>query len=227
MCYARILDSKRKFLEAATRFYQLSQLTTRQFGSKTISEAELTTALQMAATCTILAPAGPQRSRLLATLYKDERSAKLPNFSVLEKMFMDRLLRPEEVEAFASTLAVHQKAQLEDGSTVLDRAVTEHNMLAVSKLYRNISFDQLGALLGIGSAKAEKIASAMLVEKRLAGSIDQVDQLIHFTQASATAALHTFDAQIENVCRAVEASANAVTRKHPGRFEIQEQQPLI
>ena len=115
MCYARILDSKRKFLEAATRFYQLSQLTTRQFGSKTISEAELTTALQMAATCTILAPAGPQRSRLLATLYKDERSAKLPNFSVLEKMFMDRLLRPEEVEAFASTLAVHQKAQLEDG----------------------------------------------------------------------------------------------------------------
>merc|ERR1711920_952038 len=64
VCYARILDAKRKFLEAASRFYQLSQL-------------------QMAVTCAVLAPAGPQRSRLLGTLYKDERSSKLSSFSVL------------------------------------------------------------------------------------------------------------------------------------------------
>ena len=59
----------------------------------------------MAVTCAILAPAGPQRSRLLGTLYKDERSQSLPNYSVLEKMYMERLLRPAEVEAFASSLA--------------------------------------------------------------------------------------------------------------------------
>ena len=47
---------------------------------------------------------------------------------------MERLLRRGEVEAFASSLAAHQTATLEDGSTVLDRAVTEHNMLATSKL---------------------------------------------------------------------------------------------
>jgi COP9 signalosome complex subunit 4 len=242
VCYARILDAKRKFLEAGTRFYQLSQLSSRQFGSKTVSEAELTTALQMAATCAILAPAGPQRSRLLNTLYKDERSSKLPNFSVLEKMFMDRLLRREEVEAFSLTLAAHQMARLEDGTTVLDRAVTEHNMLAVSRIYRNISFEQLGALLGIDAAKAEKIASAMLVEKRLAGSIDQasapppaytgrarspsrrtraralarqVEQLIHFAHESNATALHTFDAQIEQICRSVEVTATAIAKKHP------------
>ena len=33
---------------------------------------------------------------------------------------MERLLRPAEIEAFASTLATHQKATLEDCSTVLD-----------------------------------------------------------------------------------------------------------
>lgn len=33
---------------------------------------------------------------------------------------------------------------------VLDRAVIEHNMLATSRLYNNISFEELGALLGIG-----------------------------------------------------------------------------
>merc|ERR1719198_5571 len=100
---------------------------------------------------------------------------------MLEKMFMERLLRPEEVSSFAAGLAAHQKATLEDGvETVLDRAVLEHNMLATSKLYANITFDQLGALLGIGADKAERIAASMLAEKRLAGSIDQPDSRIFF-----------------------------------------------
>ena len=100
--------------------------------------------------------------------------------------------------AFAATLAPHQIATLNDGSTVrllrpatpraqpatpacnpslqprgcpacsraqpatravpqvLERAVIEHNMLAASKLYNNISFEQLGALLGIDAAKVRR-----------------------------------------------------------------------
>lgn len=215
VCYARILDAKRKFLEAATRFYQLSTLQTRTFGAKSVSEEDLTLSLQMATTCAILAPAGPQRSRLLGTLYKDERSPKLPNYTILEKMFMERLLRPEEVGAFSATLADHQKATLEDGSTVLDRAVTEHNMLAVSRLYDNISFEQLGTLLGIGASKAEKIASAMLIEQRLVGTIDQVDEHLHFARPSGHATLAAFDAQIEHICRSVETVASAIVKQHP------------
>eukprot|EP00951_Prasinocladus_malaysianus_P046259 scaffold633740_cov55-Prasinocladus_malaysianus.AAC.1 len=34
VCYARILDSKRRFLEAATRYYELSQLDTAQLAGK-------------------------------------------------------------------------------------------------------------------------------------------------------------------------------------------------
>jgi COP9 signalosome complex subunit 4 len=34
VCYARILDSKRKFLEAATRYYELSQLETLEVAGK-------------------------------------------------------------------------------------------------------------------------------------------------------------------------------------------------
>jgi len=223
VCYARILDSKRKFLEAATRYHQLSQLTTRTFGSMTISEDEVITALKMAATCAILAPAGPQRSRLLGTLYKDERTTALPNYSVLEKMYMERLLRPDEVEAFAASLQTHQKATLEDGSTVLDRAVIEHNMLATSKLYANISFEQLGLLLGIDAAKAERMTATMLMEKRLNGFIDQPESRLHFEHLPAgadvatesTDALHAFDAQIESICRSVEGVANGIAAKHP------------
>lgn len=39
-------------------------------------------------TCAILASAGPQRSRMLATLYKDDRTHKLPVFDVLKKMYV-------------------------------------------------------------------------------------------------------------------------------------------
>jgi len=223
VCYARILDAKRKFLEAATRYCQLSQLTQRTFGTQTVSDAEMTASLGMACTCAILAPAGPQRSRLLGTLYKDERTAALPNYSVLEKMYMERLLRPAEVTAFAATLATHQKATFEDGSTVLDRAVNEHNMLAASRLYANITFEQLGALLGIDANKAERMAASMLMEKRLQGSIDQPESRLHFEHlppgadagAEAADALHAFDAQISSICHSVEGVANSIAAKHP------------
>lgn len=50
-------------------------------------------ALNNAITCTILAAAGPQRSRMLSQLYKDERSASLPVFPFLEKVYLERILR--------------------------------------------------------------------------------------------------------------------------------------
>jgi COP9 signalosome complex subunit 4 len=86
-----------------------------------MAEDERIVCLAQAVTCSVLAPAGifqcfscssfnlsilkktnvlgPQRSRLLATLYKDERvreSSKLKEgglFSILEKMYLDRVLR--------------------------------------------------------------------------------------------------------------------------------------
>lgn len=39
------------------------------------------------------------------------------------------------------------------GSSILDRAVIEHNLLSASKLYNNITFEELGALLEIPPAK--------------------------------------------------------------------------
>ena len=39
------------------------------------------------------------------------------------------------------------------GSSILDRAVIEHNLLSASKLYNNITFEELGALLEISPSK--------------------------------------------------------------------------
>lgn len=56
----------------------------------------------------------------------------------------------------------------------------EHNLLSASKLYNNISFEELGALLEIHPTKAERIASQMITEGRMNGYIDQIDSIVHF-----------------------------------------------
>ena len=92
---------------------------------------------------------------MLATLYKDERCQQLPAFNILEKMYLDRLIKRSELEEFESLLQPHQKALTSDGSTILDHAVIEHNLLAASKLYNNITFAGLGALLEIPGKKCQ------------------------------------------------------------------------
>jgi len=159
-------------------------------------------------TCAVLAPAGPNRSRVLASLYRDERTIDLPTYNILSKMFLDHILRSAEVKEFERTLKPHQLAKIAISandrlastvqydrpghpnepavstrtgpSTVLDRAVMEHNLLASSKIYNNITFGGLGALLDLTPGAAENMARKMIEQGRLRGSIDQVDKLIWF-----------------------------------------------
>ncbi|RDB22701.1 COP9 signalosome complex subunit 4 [Hypsizygus marmoreus] len=200
LCQARISDYSRKFLEAASRYHELSYV-------GEIDEEERRQMLLAAVTCAVLAPAGPNRSRVLASLYRDERTVDLPTFNILSKMFLDHILRSAEVKEFESTLKPHQLAKIaissndrlasagqNDGpgnnepavstrtgpSTVLDRAVMEHNLLASSKIYNNITFGGLGALLDLTPGAAETMARKMIEQGRLRGSIDQVDKLIWF-----------------------------------------------
>ncbi|KAF8450271.1 hypothetical protein L210DRAFT_3608671 [Boletus edulis BED1] len=209
LCQARISDYARKFLEAAMRYHELSWVAD-------IDEEERKVILSHAVTCAVLAPAGPNRSRVLASLYRDERATELPTYNILSKMFLDRILRPAEVKSFEESLRPHQLAKIsissndrlasvvdqddlvdpststrkaraspststrKGPSTVLDRAVMEHNVLASSKIYNNISFPGLGALLDLAPSAAETMARKMIEQGRLKGFIDQVDKLIWF-----------------------------------------------
>lgn len=56
---------------------------------------------------------GPKRSRILATLYKDERATKLSLFTMLEKSFLDRIIRKEEAAAFEKELKVRSQWEVE------------------------------------------------------------------------------------------------------------------
>lgn len=200
LCQARISDYTRKFLEAASRYHELSYV-------GDIDEEERRHMLLAAVTCAVLAPAGPNRSRVLASLYRDERTAELPTYNILSKMFLDHILRSVEIKDFEATLKPHQLAKISISSndrlasaqddtpanpgepatstrtgpaTVLDRAVMEHNLLASSKIYNNITFRGLGALLDLAPSAAETMARKMIEQGRLRGTIDQVDKLITF-----------------------------------------------
>eukprot|EP00123_Amoebidium_parasiticum_P014127 comp22346_c0_seq1/m.33253 comp22346_c0_seq1/g.33253 ORF comp22346_c0_seq1/g.33253 comp22346_c0_seq1/m.33253 type:complete len:402 (-) comp22346_c0_seq1:277-1482(-) len=201
--YARILDHRRKFLEAAGRYYELSYL---------VDEEERMTSLNHALNCAILAQAGPQRARLLATLFKDERCQKLQFYSILKGMYLDCIIKKGEVEQFGETLLTHQLATTTDGSTILHRAVVEHNMLAASKLYKNITFTELGALLEIPPEQAESIASQMVSEERMKGSIDQIEGVVRFESANQR---EKWDQQIQDACNQVNKIIDRIAAAHP------------
>jgi len=205
VCQGRVLDFKRKFIEAASRYNELSYKTV-------IHDSERITALRNATICTILAAAGQQRSRMLATLYKDERCQQLSCYTILEKMYLDRLIRRTELAEFETLLQQHQKALTADGSTILEHAVIEHNLLAASKLYNNITFQGLGALLEIPPNKAERIASKMITEGRMHGHIDQIDSTVHFESKQM---LDTWDKQIQSLCFQVNTVIDKINGAEP------------
>ena len=170
---ARVSDSHCKFQEASQMYYLVSC-------SNILDEDDRLQSLSKAIVCGVLAPAGPQRSINLAKLFKNEKSAQLEEFGILEKVFLDRLVSPPEVVKFANKLAPHQLALTADGSTVLSKAIIEHNLLAVSRLYNNIHIDELGTLIGLEASKVEEYSARMLEQGRLDGLIDQIDGTISF-----------------------------------------------
>eukprot|EP01059_Diplonema_ambulator_P031100 TRINITY_DN5615_c0_g1_i2.p1 TRINITY_DN5615_c0_g1~~TRINITY_DN5615_c0_g1_i2.p1 ORF type:complete len:402 (+),score=113.66 TRINITY_DN5615_c0_g1_i2:47-1252(+) len=204
-CFARVHDGKRKFFDAARKYYELSHL---------VQGDEQAYALKKAIVCVMLSDAGPQRSRLLATLYKDERTQSLNElYRILQKMFLDRILRPSDVGEVKEHLLPHHEAITADGSTVLERAVMQHNLRSASQLYYNISFDELGALLDIPPHKAERVAAKMISEGRLNGTIDQPKNMLIFT--SDHTAINQWDQQIANACNTVSALADKIVSLHP------------
>jgi COP9 signalosome complex subunit 4 len=213
--YARVLDANRKFLQAAGRYYDLSQVVVmsngedgdQQEGMNIIDNDDLLEFLGRAATCAILAPSSAQRQRILGQVCKDERLFQLDSMShfkshssIVTKMYKNQIiLRNQDWIIFEQSLSDHQKAIMSDGLTIVQRALIEHNMVAVSRLYTSIYFTDLGQLLGVSSDRAEKIACTMIMNGNLVnGMIDEVDGVLNFDD-SELEMIH-WDGAITNFC---------------------------
>lgn len=198
---ARIFDAQRKFEEASKQYHQISF-------TPNLAEEEREQCLSASLICSVLAPAGPSRSWLLTTLFRDERTATLTDHRILSKMFLGQIIRADELVEFEKRLQPHQLARLpssslihqdddeadqdqtmKDGSvrelkrspeTVFDRAVMQHNLLSASKIYNHITLKGLGNLVGLTAGAVELMARTMIQEGRLKASIDQVERMVTF-----------------------------------------------
>ena len=238
--YARVLDANRKFVQAASRYYDLSQVGRRtdsdsnsnsnlnsnsytnnnttttttngenenENNAMEIDEDDLLEFLGRAATCAILAPSSSQRQRILGLVYKDNRLTQLdsiPHFkthsSIVTKMYKHQIIQNNsDLTHFVNSLNDYQKAIMSDGLTIEQRALIEHNMVAVSRLYKSIYFDDLGLLLGVSKDKAEKIACKMIVNGNLVGgSVDEVDGILNFDNVEDLELVH-WDGEITSFC---------------------------
>lgn len=160
---------------------------------------------------------------MLNTLYKDERLHNKENnsyhdfrenglFLILEQMCHGRILKKEQVSNFQDSLSSHQLAKLSNGSTVLDKAIMEHNLLSVSKLFSNISFQLLGYLLSVSPSQSEQIAASMIEEGRMSGTLDQVESLIHFTQENE---MEQWNQSITHMFSQLDQIVSKIAEKHP------------
>ena len=61
----------------------------------------------MALKCTILAPAGPRKARMLTNMHRDEKAKQNQFYDLLNKMFKEELLRDKDVCDFQGSLSDH------------------------------------------------------------------------------------------------------------------------
>lgn len=200
--YAGVLDGKRRFVEAALLYYELSQA----------EEQGRMEALERAIACAVLAGMSPQRSRILTMLYKDGRSGRVrtPLRIALEKVHLEKVLRPEEATELEGLLLPHHLAPGPDGLRVSQRAVLEHNLLSVSKLYRSVRLEQLASMLGVEPSHAERIASRLIADGSIGGRIDQRAGLLRFRHPDSSSLL---DSRVRSLCKRANDAALLLTHK--------------
>ena len=212
--YARVLDANRKFLQAAGRYYDLSRVDNT---TAIIEEDDLLEFLGRAATCAILAGSSSQRQRILGLVYEDERLSMLdsiPHYtthsSIVTKMYKNQIIvRDNDLIQFIESLGDHQRALMGDGLTIEQRALIEHNMVAVSQLYTSIYFTDLAKILGLTSVRAEKIACKMIMDGNLnGGSVDEVDGVLSFDTDESE--LVSWDGAITSFCTQLNRVTDAV-----------------
>ncbi|KAI9502838.1 hypothetical protein BX070DRAFT_225683 [Coemansia spiralis] len=218
---ACILDHSQKYIEAANGYRNVAQSVTND----TQRQRDM---LDKAVKCAVLASAGPQKIRVMATLQHLPEAAALPCFKLLEKMLLQRLIKPDEVDLFSKLLDEHQRQTLGNtNSTILEHAVREHN------------FENLSHMLGTSAEDAELICARMIAEGRMKGHIDQISSVITFEgareikdvsaaiflkrQASAQKppmhlrerVANRWDERIVNLCTAVEDAVDLLIERQP------------
>ncbi|XP_001943227.1 COP9 signalosome complex subunit 4-like [Acyrthosiphon pisum] len=192
VCYARMLDFRLKFIEAAQEYHELSNC-------QSLNVNERLTALKNTLVCTILSFSGEIRTQLLKSLFDDERCKIFIKTSTLGKLCSLQIIKSHEINEIAKLLLPHQKAETNYGTSILVEAIAQHNIQSIERLYENIKIESLGRLLGFEPCKAELMVGRMISEGRIEGSINQKNGFITFKLRNPNELLESWTEIIESL----------------------------
>ena len=178
-CHARIHEAKGKYLAASFNYYEISKYEIPLI-SDSIAHKERSNALDNAIKCIILAKPCSARDDLLQKIYKDKRSEISLSFKMIRCLYENRIISQTDQDEFGQTLPLKDQVTLIGEYTILQKAIYEHNMRAIARLYKNIRIKDLSLLLGLSMDASEDLARSMIGENRLHGVIDQIDKEITF-----------------------------------------------
>lgn len=101
-------------------------------------------------------------------------------YSVLLKIYRGLHVYPSELVVFEMKLKPHQKMLFAHNCTFLKLALVQHNLIAASNMYKNISFTMLAEILEIDAERVQRIARQMISEDILNGDIDLSECVLNF-----------------------------------------------
>ena len=81
----------------------------------------------------------------------------------------------------------------------MEKAVIEHNLQALSKIYDNIKIPELAQLLNMEASTAEMLVAKMITEERLKGYLDQTENLLVFSEVGNSVTI--WNENIKNICK--------------------------
>lgn len=207
--HARILEADNKYLAAAWNYYMITTFDDLKTDDETTNN-EIKKGMNNSIKCCILAKACDARDELMKKLYDDPRSIHSISYKTLKYMYQKRIISAKQMEDFGKLLPVTDQTKFIGEYTILQKAIYEHNMRAINRIYKNINIRDLSILLGISMEECENIARKMIFEKRLFGSIDQIEMIITFHSQE----IKTWDMQIKETLTEINKCVDLINDDH-------------
>lgn len=179
-CCGEYYNFSRKYLTAAMRYYSACNIE-----SITLDGDAISNMLSKAIDTAILAPTGPKKRFLVANLMKDERAKAFKNYQLLLKINKEAVVSANEVEQFCTGLKTHQNMRDKDGFTAAEKVFLEHNIIVLSKVYRDITLESLSDRLGVRTNEVERILQDMCGGEKLALQIDHLTGSVRFSSSQS------------------------------------------
>eukprot|EP00920_Eleutheroschizon_duboscqi_P017804 GHVT01042661.1.p1 GENE.GHVT01042661.1~~GHVT01042661.1.p1 ORF type:complete len:476 (+),score=122.28 GHVT01042661.1:231-1658(+) len=174
LLHAQVADHRGKFEAAFFRYAELS----RAERADSDSDNFFTSAVA----CAILAAPGPEKEQIGATLMKDRRFFSSRHLTLATQIFQRKFIGPEQLQTFAATLLPHHLAVQPSGYRLLDECIQLHNVCAAPLFFRNAALPHMAQLLQCSEGQLKKMLVRAIVEKRVAATVDQVADMICFTE---------------------------------------------